>query len=484
LLIHERLMRPQQSAMRIAYNRLQNKWTEREIWGDLRDKFPFLTGRNVNDAITQAKGILASQFELLPVDTEKTKRALGKSKNAQITNKSRPLHKRVKSLYLKVNQLQEHQANGTVPPVIFGGQHAWKDVVRRLSSARAQWRHRRSNQFISRGAKNNRGNAHCRLVITQDSELELHIRVPDKIKKKKSKQTTSAIWLQFPISYSKQFDTQLRDLATLGAIGQVSYTVRVIRISHQTYRAFITCDEFVEHREFSTFEAMPNWVTTACGIDLNLDHIAICITDRNGQFRRWNTITYPNLGELPRPKSKWMIGNIARDAVDWVKSHNAEAIVLEDLSIRRSSQSSRTNRRTVPFAYRQLAQAITRRALRDGLAVKTINPAYTSWIGRVKFAPMYGISVHVAAAYVIGRRGFGLDERLPQKLINRFPKIIEIIDYLAYSPDIDTEKLQEWRNRLMDWKKHTPNAGRPWLLWATLHGIKRISSEARSIILG
>lgn len=43
-----------------------------------------------------------------------------------------------------------------------------------------------------------------------------------------------------------------------------------------------------------------------------------------------------------------------------------------------------------------------------------INPAYTSLIGRVKFARRYGLSVHSAAAVSIARRAMELSEGLPR----------------------------------------------------------------------
>jgi IS605 OrfB family transposase len=483
-LIHTRLMRSQQSAMRIAYNRLQNGWKERVIWQLLRTQFPLLTGRNINDAIMTAKGILASQAERLPKELEKAQQALVRSQKAYAKNKSQTLRKRVKSLNWKTTQLVHHQASGTVPPAIFGGQRAWKDTIHRLPNARDKWRHRRCNQFISRGAKNNRGNAHCRLIINAENDLKLHVRVSTQTKWKGTKQTTVASWLEFPISYSKQFDPVLRNLAILGSAGTTSYTVRLIRVAPKIYRAFITYDEVVEHKEYSNFDTTPNWVMTACGIDLNLGHVAMCITGHTGQFGSWSTIKFHNLGELPRPKSKWLVGNIARDVIMWAKAHGAQVITLESLNIVRSTQSPRMNRRTIPFSYRQLAQAISRRALREGLIVKTVNPAYTSWIGRVKYTTMYGISTHVAAAYVIGRRTFGFVEKLPKSLIQKFPELEQIISQTLFSSETDSARLDEWRNRLHDWKSYTPSAGRPWVLWSTLLGLAKISSEARSIILG
>ncbi|PSR35195.1 MAG: hypothetical protein C7B46_01945 [Sulfobacillus benefaciens] len=49
--------------------------------------------------------------------------------------------------------------------------------------------------------------------------------------------------------------------------------------------------------------------------------------------------------------------------------------------------------------------AIERQAAREGVAVRKVKPAYTSMIGQFKYQPQYGMSVHHAAALVIGRRG-------------------------------------------------------------------------------
>jgi hypothetical protein len=69
------------------------------------------------------------------------------------------------------------------------------------------------------------------------------------------------------------------------------------------------------------------------GIDLNLDHLAMVITDRNGQFRDHITFRYDNLGELTENKSKPIIGNLAANVVDWLKNKKVDAVVLEDLKI-------------------------------------------------------------------------------------------------------------------------------------------------------
>ncbi|MCU0538229.1 MAG: hypothetical protein MUD14_30450 [Hydrococcus sp. Prado102] len=49
-----------------------------------------------------------------------------------------------------------------------------------------------------------------------------------------------------------------------------------------------------------------------------------------------------------------------------------------------------------------------------GISLIKRNPAYTSLIGLVKYARMYGLSSDIAAALAIARRGMNLSERLPR----------------------------------------------------------------------
>ena len=141
--------------------------------------------------------------------------------------------------------------------------------------------------------------------------------------------------------------------------------------------------------------------------------MAAVVTDRQGQFRVRRTFEFANLGELPRNKTRWQVGNIARDVVQWLQDQGVQALVIEDLNINRGGGSARYNRRTVPFAYRQLTESLVRRALRAGMVVKRVNPAYTSWIGQLKYAGQYGVSTHTCRLCSAGntRPGVGPDSR-------------------------------------------------------------------------
>ncbi|AIS52186.1 transposase [Thermoanaerobacter kivui] len=69
------------------------------------------------------------------------------------------------------------------------------------------------------------------------------------------------------------------------------------------------------------------------------------------------------------------------------------------------------------FSYKSLLKKIKVLAKREEIEVIEVNPSYTSIIGMLKYAPQYMITKDVAAAYVIARRGLGLQENIPDNYI-------------------------------------------------------------------
>jgi IS605 OrfB family transposase len=68
------------------------------------------------------------------------------------------------------------------------------------------------------------------------------------------------------------------------------------------------------------------------------------------------------------------------------------------------------------WAYSRFYQLLESILSNRGISLFTRNPAYTSLIGLVKYARMYGLSSDIAAAIAIGRRGMNLSERLPRSV--------------------------------------------------------------------
>jgi IS605 OrfB family transposase len=94
-------------------------------------------------------------------------------------------------------------------------------------------------------------------------------------------------------------------------------------------------------------------------------------------------------------------------------------IVIEDLdfsqkkSVLKENSSNKNARMLSSFVDSKFRAFLESRASRFGVRLYKVNPAFTSVIGRVKYASRYGLTVHHAAALVIARRLCRFSERAP-----------------------------------------------------------------------
>jgi hypothetical protein len=74
-------------------------------------------------------------------------------------------------------------------------------------------------------------------------------------------------------------------------------------------------------------------------------------------------------------------------------------------------------------------QKLKRVAVLKGVEVVEVNPAYTSIIGMLKYAPQLSIDKDIAGAYVIGRRASGFREDMPEN----YEKLLKDRTYLEFA---------------------------------------------------
>lgn len=163
------------------------------------------------------------------------------------------------------------------------------------------------------------------------------------------------------------------------------------------------------------------------GLDMNYDHVALAETDRHGNLVDWLTVPY-NLDGLMKGQAIKVLEQVAIDIVEMAKLKK-KPIIIEDLDttdskFRLKYGSKKRNRKITLFAYRTLTNAIIARADKEGVAVFRVKPAYTSVAGKLKYMAQRGISIHVAAALIIARRGMGFKEKVPPVLSAALPEKI------------------------------------------------------------
>lgn len=202
------------------------------------------------------------------------------------------------------------------------------------------------------------------------------------------------------------------------------------------------------------------------GLDCNIDRLTAAPISPQGNLLARRTVWIPGPGDMRANKAGLVIGNALTKALNWLVQQGATGLVLEKLKFAQDHDSHhRFNRSTAKFRSTMVKLGI-RLALRRGMNVVQVNPAYTSVIGKYKYTASYGMSGHEAAAYVIARRGQGREERLPKEIVARLPQLRERLITRAKalpsgSPAKQRAKYLRWAEKLADWKNQ-----HSWSLWS------------------
>ncbi len=150
-------------------------------------------------------------------------------------------------------------------------------------------------------------------------------------------------------------------------------------------------------------------------VDLNVDHAAVVLVDRHGNTHGRLRLPFPVAG-TDEGVAAAVIGETVR-AICLLALKHKYAVAVEDLDFARKKAGLREfgkahARRLSGFAYARFHSFLRARCGRDGVAFVEVDPAFTSVIGRHKYSVSRGMTVHHAAALVIGRAAMGMGERL------------------------------------------------------------------------
>ncbi|BCC30199.1 transposase [Bacillus cereus] len=427
------LIRTFESAKRYSFNRLIEGENEKELIKKLQPKY-LLNKRFCEDAILQAQSILFSQKELLLVYLENNQKKLEKTLQKiddYERGKKRPkqvaletcligLRKRKQKLEQRIETYAKHIKNKTLPPIIFGGRKNFYERMKNKISNQ-EWKDLRTRQLYSRGDKSKKGNLNMRITVDDCGQGWLEIANP----LGRTNGKTKSPRIKVPIMIPYRFYHQITNVVMGKQIGvnpkgkpiieHQKYSVEIIRKQNEFY-INITFDE-TEIGRVLDFKETPQSDVIA-GIDVNPDRIAVSLCTKQGNFKGSKIFYLHNLNTFSTNKRATIIGQIVQQIKTRLLENNVGGIVLEDLKFQQSHDTDKySNRNFHQFTYKKMLNSLIRMALRNGFSVKTVNPAYTSVIGKLKYSKNFGISVHEAAAFTIARRGLELQEQLPQEII-------------------------------------------------------------------
>lgn len=157
------------------------------------------------------------------------------------------------------------------------------------------------------------------------------------------------------------------------------------------------------------------------GIDLNPSSVGWSYVDQDGNLKAHGKISF----EQGRPKGKTQ-AQIVKACLELATLADFYAcpIVHEILDFQNKKAEFRERgkkyaRMLSGWAYSQFFKTLKAICSNRGIYLIEVNPAFTSLIGMVKYARMYGLSSDVVAALAIARRGMRLSERLPSAFTAR-----------------------------------------------------------------
>lgn len=253
---------------------------------------------------------------------------------------------------------------------LFGGKKLWKLFLSGKIS-KNKWQQRRNNALYSRGDKTKFGNPNIRVVGTQ-----LLINDPSQ----RGQWIKGNLWINKPIN-------------------------------PDCYDARIQLKDGKFHVTFSWEETAPSIVTSkshgVIGIDTNPNGLALSEINKHGNLQSHVYLKNDRIQFSRRGKRDYDIKQLAIKAIDIAYSAG-KPLVLEKLKFSRNNKvhTKKFRRMTHNFLYSRLLEAIKTRARKQGVEIIEVSPAYTSIVGKLKYQKMYSLSVHNAAALVIGRLGF------------------------------------------------------------------------------
>jgi len=148
--------------------------------------------------------------------------------------------------------------------------------------------------------------------------------------------------------------------------------------------------------------------------DTNVDHLAVAELDRYGNLLDKTTIPF-KLDGLTSEQAEHVLSHVLDQVFQkCVATHKPLAAEdLKDVATSELYGSAKRNRILSGFAHTKIRELTDSKSYKYHVAVKYVNPAFTSQIGKIRYMRLYGLSVHTAAAFVIGRRAMGFKEPVP-----------------------------------------------------------------------
>ncbi len=381
----------------------------------------------------QSSAIRTAYNMLKELEKEKTK-----NPHAQIYQRLRKLFPELPTKYID-SAIYKAKQYPTDKPVVFGGKRLFEKLCKKHLTGKArerlkkQWRELRQGTLISIGSRHKTAQGNLLLRFMElDGKLHLRITIGNRefiyAKVLREPSNSKDKWLTFMAMLLESWQTQSYFPYTVelklreGEIyGSVSFEIPTPKVKYTKENGVIAID------------------TNASPI-----HLAIAEVSKTGELLSYQTISLHHLIGLSKN---------AKDHQEWILAHRivdlaiekGKAIAVENLKKlkkgTRGDGKAKLRRRLHHWNVKKFLQKLKRVAMLKGVEVIEVNPAYTSVIGMLKYAPQLNIHKDIAGAYVIGRRALGFREDTPEN----YEKLLKDKAYLEFPLKRYEEREKELR---------------------------------------
>ncbi len=346
------------------------------------------------------------------------KRAAVASAREEVRDLSFALHQHKRRLSILEGRAERAKMQVADPTLCFGSKKLFRAQFDLAANGYddhaewlADWKFRRDAQFTLDGNSSKEGgNQFARLRRRKDGLFDLELRLPKALAHLATRiEKYAGVIIPCVDLRGLSFNHGGEAIADAIARGQ-PVTVKFLRDA-KSWKVTVSVDHKLEWKT-------PDFAGGALGVDINAGHVSAVLVDPSGnpvEVYNFPCVTYGKFFDQAQDAVRKVAAKIAVLAKQLGVPVVAELLDFsEKKKTLKDAKNARYARMLSSFAYSAFWKALSSTCLRQGVALRRVNPAYTSIIGRVKFARRYGLSVHEAASVTIARRAMDYSEKLPR----------------------------------------------------------------------
>ena len=416
-----------------------------------------------------------------PTDKDHAKNSIKEAyKRLEFTNKH------LTKITHKIQYLQFQIDNNIFKNIVFGGRKLFKNQFKQGANFdyfKNKWNNRADEMECGGSAGENFGNKQFQLTFSKTINnkhfFNLQINVPNRLREKYGK-TYTLKNIYFPrgqerIKQNVDNHTQyLKDVSLYNNLVRKLKNLNkdvtnIKKPKAEDYHCHSVSFLIKKHKngKIGIHLSIPrkkNEVVThdnngVIGIDINFDNISIAEINKLGKLISSKVYRF-NFGKNNSSGYReQMINKHINDIVLYAKSKKKN-IVIEDLDFakKKSNQIKNIekdyNRMLHTLAYAKIKERIRINCYLEGVVFNIRDAAYSSMLGKTLYAKKYGISTHEAAAYVMARKYYKLEENYNTRKIEILFKgstCSLMIPADIYAKQVKTKKTTKFWKEIYDW---------------------------------